>query len=148
MSSFFIVLGYMNATRSAAQVFKYFVDVSTVFGVLNWMNILLAYFGFIRAMRAQKFQRAYMPYRCFCQPYSGMFAFLVSILVIMFSGEPSIFPLRKRCVDKSQATSVLSADSTQSSLLPTTLGSLPTYSSLRSGRSLKARRWLIPRTLL
>ncbi|TID15287.1 dicarboxylic amino acid permease [Venturia nashicola] len=89
VSSFFIVLGYMNATKSAAQVFKYFVDVSTVFGVLNWMNILLAYFGFVRAMQAQGFQREYMPYRCFCQPYSGIFALIVSILVIVFSGYES-----------------------------------------------------------
>ncbi|KAE9967229.1 hypothetical protein BLS_006502 [Venturia inaequalis] len=86
VSSLFIVLGYMNAAKSAAQVFKYFVDVSTVFGVLNWMNILLAYFGFVRAMRTQGFERKYMPYRCFCQPYSGMFALFVSILVILFSG--------------------------------------------------------------
>ncbi|QDS74884.1 hypothetical protein FKW77_003610 [Venturia effusa] len=91
VSSLFIVMGYMNATKSAAQVFKYFVDVSTVFGVLNWMNILLAYFGFIRAMRAQGVERRSMPYRwyeCFVHGfnstefithYIGVFAYLFFI---------------------------------------------------------------------
>lgn len=85
-SSCFLALGYLNASQSAGKIFGYLVSVTTVFGVLNWTNILLAYFGMLRAMRAQRVPRSELPYKGFAQPYASMFALSFTILIVIFNG--------------------------------------------------------------
>jgi amino acid transporter len=86
-SSMFIVLGYMNATKSASVVFMYLVSVTTVLGALNWVNIHLSYFGMLRAMKAQGKARKDMKYRGPLQPYATYFAFVLTTIIIVFNGK-------------------------------------------------------------
>ncbi|KAJ3950765.1 hypothetical protein N0V92_012848 [Colletotrichum tropicale] len=53
VSSVFIALGYMNASKSASTVFGYLVSLVTVFAVLNWVAILVTHIRFRRALEAQ-----------------------------------------------------------------------------------------------
>jgi amino acid transporter len=88
-SSMFIILGYMNATKSATVVFLYLVSVTTVLGALNWVNIHLSYFGMLRAMKAQGKDRKDMKYRGPLQPYATYCAFALTTVIIVFNGEHS-----------------------------------------------------------
>lgn len=104
LSSLFVALGYLNATKSAATVFQYFVSLVTVFAVLNWIAILISFLSFRRAIRAQGVQLKELPYVGFLQPYGSYFALFISFTILLFNGmrlEPmgshltpkSIFPL-------------------------------------------------------
>ncbi len=82
----------MNATKSAATVFGYFVSLVTVFGALNWMSVLISYLGMLRAMRAQGICREVMPYRNILLPWGAYVALFITALVILFNGFSAFMP--------------------------------------------------------
>lgn len=92
LSSIFIALGFMNATKSAATVFGYFVSLVTVFGALNWVAVLVSYLAMINAMKAQGVPRSVMPYRNILLPWGAYIALPITMLVIIFSGYSAFIP--------------------------------------------------------
>jgi len=92
VSSIFIVLGFMNATKDSTTVFGYFVSLVTVFGALNWVAVLVSYLAMMRGMKAQNIPRSAMPYRNPLLPYGAYFALAITILVIIFSGYNAFIP--------------------------------------------------------
>ena len=92
LSSIFIALGFMNATKSASTVFGYFVSLVTVFGALNWVAVLVSYLAMIRAMKAQGVSREIMPYRNILLPWGAWIALAVTAVVIIFSGYAAFIP--------------------------------------------------------
>ena len=87
----------MNATKSAATVFGYFVSLVTVFGALNWMSVLISYLGMMKAMKAQGVSRSVMPYRNPLLPWGAYIAIAITALVIFFNGFAAFMPFQ---VDK------------------------------------------------
>ncbi|TPX07918.1 uncharacterized protein E0L32_010373 [Thyridium curvatum] len=98
LSSIFIVLGFMNATKGSDTVFGYFVSLVTVFGALNWVSVLVSYICMQRGMKAQGIKRSTLPYRNFLLPWSAYIALPITILVILFNGFAAFIPTFK--VDK------------------------------------------------
>ncbi|KAH6635913.1 amino acid permease/ SLC12A domain-containing protein [Chaetomium tenue] len=92
LSSIFIALGFMNATKSAATVFGYFVSLVTVFGALNWVAVLVSYLAMINAMKVQGVPREAMPYRNILLPWGAYIALPITMLVIIFSGYSAFIP--------------------------------------------------------
>ncbi|KAK5652930.1 hypothetical protein OQA88_9409 [Cercophora sp. LCS_1] len=93
VSSIFIALGFMNATKNAGTVFGYFVSLVTVFGALNWIAVLVSYLAMIRGMKAQGIKRKVLPYRNPLLPWGAYIALLVTILVIVFNGWNAFVPV-------------------------------------------------------
>lgn len=93
LSSIFIALGFMNATKDASTVFGYFVALVTVFGALNWIAVLVSYLAMIKAMKVQGIPRSIMPYRNPLLPYAAYPALAITILVIVFSGYGAFIPV-------------------------------------------------------
>ncbi|KZF19427.1 dicarboxylic amino acid permease [Xylona heveae TC161] len=92
-TSAFSLLAYMNATKSSATVFGYFVNLVTVFGTLNWASILVSYIGFCRGMKAQGLDRKVdLPYRGALQPYGAWFALFLTVIIIIFNGYNTFIP--------------------------------------------------------
>lgn len=106
LSSMFAGLAYMNASKSAAQVFQYLVSLVTIFAVLNWVAILVSYICFKRALRAQGIPPSSQPYIGWLQPYGAYFALAMSLLVVVFQGEARVDFLLRLMVtnDLEQAT--------------------------------------------
>jgi len=92
LSSIFCALGFMNATKDAETVFKYFVALVTVFGALNWIAVLVSYLSMIRGMKAQGISRDIMPYKNPLLPHGAWFALFITVLVIIFSGYNAFIP--------------------------------------------------------
>jgi yeast amino acid transporter len=88
MSGAFILVAFMNAKASTSEAFSYLVHITTVFGALNWVNILLAYIGFTRALKSQGFTRRDLPYKGPLQPYGAYWALGVTSLLIVLNGKP------------------------------------------------------------
>lgn len=51
--SLFALLAYMNVSSDSKTVFKYFVNLVTIFGLLTWISILVTHIYFVRARKAQ-----------------------------------------------------------------------------------------------
>ncbi|RSM17102.1 hypothetical protein CDV31_003995 [Fusarium ambrosium] len=85
-SSLFICLAFLNVSTSSSTAFGYFVSLSTVLGLINWVNIIVTYFCFQRGIKAQGITRAGLPWKGPLQPYSVYFTFVVTATIIIFSG--------------------------------------------------------------
>ncbi|KAL7270222.1 amino acid transporter [Rhizina undulata] len=62
LSACFALLAYMNVTDDSKLVFGYFVNLTTIFGILTWISILVTHIHFVRARRAQGVTDAEMAY--------------------------------------------------------------------------------------
>ncbi|KAJ5084127.1 Dicarboxylic amino acid permease [Penicillium alfredii] len=47
------LLAYMNVSSDSKTVFKYFVNLVSIFGLLTWISILITHICFVRARKAQ-----------------------------------------------------------------------------------------------
>ncbi|EXJ86748.1 hypothetical protein A1O3_03702 [Capronia epimyces CBS 606.96] len=91
-TSVFASLAFMNVSKAASTVFGYFVSLVTVFGTINWINILLSYIGFSRGMQAQGISRAELAYRGPLQPYGAWFALFMTVVITFFNGYNAFIP--------------------------------------------------------
>ncbi|KAK6225248.1 hypothetical protein QIS74_01295 [Colletotrichum tabaci] len=94
-ASFGILLGFMNAAKSASVVFNYLVSLATLFALLNWICILLSYFNFRRGLKVQGVPIKTLPYVGYFQPYGARFSMFISLLVLIFAGYDAFIPYFK-----------------------------------------------------
>ncbi|KAI4599982.1 hypothetical protein KJ359_001083 [Pestalotiopsis sp. 9143b] len=62
LSSCFCLLAFMNVSDDSKTVFSYFVNLTTIFGLLTWISILVTHISFRRARVAQGIPNSAMPY--------------------------------------------------------------------------------------
>jgi amino acid transporter len=53
LSALFCCTAFMNAAKSGTVVFGYFVNMTTIFGLLSWISLLVSHIWFVRARKAQ-----------------------------------------------------------------------------------------------
>ncbi|KAF3045190.1 hypothetical protein E8E12_010528 [Didymella heteroderae] len=53
ISALFCCTAFMNAADDSKVVFGYFVNLTTIFGLLSWISLLVSHIWFVRARRAQ-----------------------------------------------------------------------------------------------
>ncbi|OAA34352.1 dicarboxylic amino acid permease [Metarhizium rileyi] len=58
----FSCLAFMVVSDDSKKVFGYFVNLTTIFGLLSWISLLVTYIYFLKARRAQKISDSVMPY--------------------------------------------------------------------------------------
>lgn len=79
-------LAYMNTKTSAATVFSYITSTVSVFGILNWFYILIAYIHYDRAIKAQNISRDEIPFRMPFQPYAAYITLFFVSVITFFNG--------------------------------------------------------------
>ena len=62
ISALFCCTAFMNAADDAKTVFGYFVNLTTIFGLLSWISLLVSHVFFVRARRAQGITKEQMAY--------------------------------------------------------------------------------------
>jgi amino acid transporter len=62
LSALFCCTAFMNAAKSGTVVFGYFVNMTTIFGLLSWISLLVSHIWFVRARRAQGITNDQMAY--------------------------------------------------------------------------------------
>lgn len=92
LSSLFMLLAYLNCAKSSATVFKYFVNLVTVFGLLTWISILISHLHFRRGLKAQGMDPSILPYRAPFQPYGSWVALILSCIICVFKGYDAFVP--------------------------------------------------------
>ena len=58
----FACLAFMVVSSDSKKIFGYFVNLTTIFGLLSWISLLVTYIFFLRARRAQNLADSAMPY--------------------------------------------------------------------------------------
>ncbi|RYP67293.1 hypothetical protein DL771_007311 [Monosporascus sp. 5C6A] len=81
LSACFALLAFMNVSDDSKQVFTYFVDMVTIFGLMTWISILVTHIWFVRARRAQGLANSVMPYVAPLGIYGSYGALAMCILI-------------------------------------------------------------------
>jgi yeast amino acid transporter len=75
-------LAYLNVSTSGAQVFLWFMNISTISGYIAWIIVMITYLRFRSALKFQGLLHT-LPFKTPGQPYATWFVlFLVSILTL------------------------------------------------------------------
>ncbi|KAM0548110.1 hypothetical protein ACHAPJ_010030 [Fusarium lateritium] len=61
-SASFCLLAFMNVSSDSTKVFGYFVNLTTIFGLLSWISILTTHIWWCRAKKAQGLANEALPY--------------------------------------------------------------------------------------
>ncbi|KAH9002723.1 general amino acid permease 1 [Lactarius hatsudake] len=85
----FSFLAFLNANNSSGKVFNWFVNLSAVGSLLNWLMIGITYLRFYYGLKSQGTGQDGVHgvyYRSIFQPYAGMYVVFWSIVFIFVSG--------------------------------------------------------------
>ncbi|RPA82636.1 hypothetical protein BJ508DRAFT_414052 [Ascobolus immersus RN42] len=90
----FGLLSYLNVSNNAAEVFNWFVNITTVSGLFNWLTVGISYIRFYKGMKVQGIDRETLPFKSMFQPYLGYYAAFMSAFFILICGFDVFFPSR------------------------------------------------------
>lgn len=76
----------MNVTTGSNQVFSDLVSLATIFGLFNWISIMVTYLSFRRGMEAQNMPRASLPYTESWMKLRVSASLFITCLVVLFNG--------------------------------------------------------------
>ncbi|RYN89731.1 Dicarboxylic amino acid permease [Alternaria tenuissima] len=90
VSALFCCTAFMNAADDAKVVFGYFVNLTTIFGLLSWISLLVSHIWFVRARRAQGITNDQMAYHA---PFGliGSYIALFFCILIALTKNFSVF---------------------------------------------------------
>ncbi|KAI1504166.1 dicarboxylic amino acid permease [Biscogniauxia marginata] len=83
LSSAFALLAYLNVSDDSREVFSYFVNLVTIFGLLTWISILVTHIWFVRARKAQGLADEIMPYRAPLGIWGSYGALAICVLIAL-----------------------------------------------------------------
>lgn len=83
-------IAYMNVSSSSKTVFKYFVDLVTIFGLLSWISLLVTHIFFVKAREAQQVPKSDLAYTAPLGIWGSYFA-LFWCIVVSFTKSFDIF---------------------------------------------------------
>jgi len=83
ISLLFCLLAYMNVTDDARQIFIYFQNLTTIFGLQTWISILVTHIFFVRARKAQGIPDTAMPYTAPLGIYGSYFSLFLCVIVAL-----------------------------------------------------------------
>lgn len=80
----FCCLGFMTVDSSSSEIFTYFVNVVSLTGLITWACILVLHMRFMKALKAQGFDRKKdLNFRSPLQPYGTYVAFCITCFIIL-----------------------------------------------------------------
>jgi amino acid transporter len=82
ISSLFTLLALLNVAQDSTQVFYYFVNLVSMFGLLSWISILVSHIYFLRARKAQGITNDKMP---FVAPFGAIGSYIALFFCILIA---------------------------------------------------------------
>jgi amino acid transporter len=84
--SLFMLLGFMTLSSSAAVVFGWLQDLTSVAALINWMVICTVYLRFYYGMKKQGISRDALPWKGPLQPGIAWMGLIASGILLTFGG--------------------------------------------------------------
>ncbi|KAI5850148.1 amino acid permease/ SLC12A domain-containing protein [Tricharina praecox] len=91
----FGLLSFLNVGRSSAEVFNWFVNITTVSGLFNWLTLGISYIRFSKGLAAQGISRDQLPFKGYFQPYAAYYTVGMSAFFILITGFDVFFPEKR-----------------------------------------------------
>ncbi|RSL64249.1 hypothetical protein CEP54_004794 [Fusarium duplospermum] len=90
MSACFALLAFMNVSDDSTKVFGYFVNLTTIFGLMSWISILTTHIFWCRARKAQGLADEALPY---VAPFGakGSYAALFMCILVALTKNYDVF---------------------------------------------------------
>ncbi|RDX55928.1 amino acid permease [Lentinus brumalis] len=82
----FSALAYMGISSGSGKVFNWFVNMTSIAGLMTWFGISVTYVRFYKGFKVQGFDRSTLPYAHSLQPYAAWYAMFMCLLICFFSG--------------------------------------------------------------
>lgn len=84
--SAFSLLAYMGSSSGAGKVFGWFVNMTSISGLITWFGICVTYLRFRKGFVAQGLDSQILPYRNRLQPYAAWYGAIACPVACLFSG--------------------------------------------------------------
>jgi amino acid transporter len=91
-TALFGLLGFMNVSNDAGQVFNWLVNLSSVAGFVTWASINACHIAFMRALKTRGVSRDTLPYKAVLQPYLAWYGLFFNILIALTQGFTAFIP--------------------------------------------------------
>ncbi|RYC60353.1 hypothetical protein CHU98_g5837 [Xylaria longipes] len=91
-SSLFSLLAFLNVSDDSKDVFTYFVNVTTILGLLSWISILVTHIWFVRGRKAQGLTNEMMPYTAPLGIWGSYLALFICVLVAITKNFDAFIP--------------------------------------------------------
>jgi amino acid transporter len=91
-TALFGLLGFMNVSNDAGQVFNWLVNLSSVAGFVTWGSINACHIAFMRALATRNISRDTLPYKAIFQPYLAWYGLFFNILIALTQGFTAFIP--------------------------------------------------------
>ncbi|KAL5355448.1 putative arginine transporter [Aspergillus floccosus] len=85
-TSAFGLLGFMNVSNAGSTVFNWFLNISSVAGLITWASLCGCHLAFMRALKARDISRDLLPYKALWQPYLAWYGLFFNVLIIITQG--------------------------------------------------------------
>lgn len=82
-SALFCLLAFMNVSDDSTKVFGYFVNLTTIFGLMSWISILVTHIYWCRGRKAQNIPDEVLPYVAPFGIWGSYFALVMCIIVAL-----------------------------------------------------------------
>ncbi|KAI1190537.1 amino acid permease [Nemania serpens] len=92
VSAIFGLLAFLNVSDDSKDVFGYFVNVTTILGLLSWISILVTHISFVRARKAQGLTNDMMPYTAPLGIWGSYIALFICVLVAITKNFDAFIP--------------------------------------------------------
>lgn len=84
VSGLLACIAFLNVSNDSKTVFGYLVNLTTIFGILTWISILVSHIFFVRARKAQNLTKDRMPYTAPLGIWGSYSALVMCILITLF----------------------------------------------------------------
>lgn len=85
------LLSFLSISETSAVVFNWFVNISTISGLIAWVVCIITYLRFRKAMQYQNLLHT-LPYKTNLQPYATYFVLVVLVILTLTNGFSVFFP--------------------------------------------------------
>ncbi|KAK2766258.1 hypothetical protein FQN54_007775 [Arachnomyces sp. PD_36] len=86
------LLGFLNLSNNGAEVFNWFMNISSIAGFISWTCINICHVRFMQALAAQNTDRDTLPYKAPWQPYLSYYGLFFNLLIIITQGFTAFLP--------------------------------------------------------
>ncbi|KAJ6028648.1 Arginine permease CAN1 [Penicillium herquei] len=92
LTAAFGLLGFMNLSTSGTTVFNWLLNISTVAGFILWASLNACHIAFMRALKARRISRDFLPYKAPFQPFLAYYGLFFNILILFTQGFTAWIP--------------------------------------------------------
>ena len=78
-----MTLAFMGISSGAGTVFNWFVNMTSIAGLMTWFGICVTYVRFYGGLKAQGIDRTTLPYYTRIQPFAAWYGLITTFIICL-----------------------------------------------------------------